>query len=237
MKDVHITLLRHDQAAELKEEKLECEHILNDPFLRRKVKNPGAMTNRMRQIDHQLSTYGAEPLSRKEQDEVTSRIRQLEGKISEGMPTEEEMRKNAVGTLGQHQRWEQRNKSDILLWKNLKRQQDPDNTDPDLCNVEQLRSAGQMDRLRTDAQIPGVMSFTAVPQEKWDTTFAATPSTSQMLSDPAAETPMEMTVEEERKAHFKKLRQERMAANRVVMHAVDPDPTPPSEEPSSAVTE
>ena len=234
MKDVNLTLLRHDQISELKEEKADYEHILGDPFLRRKVKNAGAMMNRMRQIDHQLSTYSAEPLSRKEQDEVASRIRQLEEEIKEGMPTEEEMRKNAVGTLGKHQRWERpSNKRKILQWKNLKRQLEPDNTDPDLANVEQLRSAGQMDRLRTDAQIPGVMSYGAVPQENWDTTFTVPPSDTSVVLEP----PVEMTVEEERKAHLKKIRQERIALHRVVMHAVDPEPTPPSDEPSSAVTE
>lgn len=230
MKDPTITLLRPDQVSELKEERAEYAHVLSDPFLRRKVKSPAAMANRMRQIDHQLATYAPEPLPVKERDKVAARIRELAERIRVGMPTEEEMRKNAVGTLHQHQQWERpSNKRDILEWKNLRRQQEPESTDPDLANVERLRSPGQMDRLRTDAQIPGMMTYGSVPQDHWDQTFephidrpadepVSPPETSDVTTGESADA---------RKARIALERRERMLLNRLNFKGVA-DPAPPA---------
>lgn len=223
MKDPTLTLLRPDQVSELKEERAEYEHILSDPFLRRKVKSPAAMANRMRQIDHQLATYAPEPLPVKERDKVAARIRELEEKIRVGMPTEEEMRKNDVGTLHQHQQWERpSNKRDILEWKNLRRQLEPESTDPDLANVERLRSPGQMDRLRTNAQIPGLMSYGSVPTQNWTGTFTPALDEPVPFVDAPDTTPpvqreermIDPSVEADRKARFAQQRRDRLLAHK-----------------------
>ena len=43
----------------------------------------------------------------------------------------------------------------------------PESDERDLANVERLRPQGQFDRMRTDAQIAGHMSFGNIPEELW----------------------------------------------------------------------
>jgi hypothetical protein len=83
------------------------------------------------------------------------------------MPTAEVMRKNNAGAVDWHTKWEKHNKSLVRMWKNIRIQLNPDNSDRDLTNLERYRPAGQMDRMRSDAQIPGVISFGSVPDENW----------------------------------------------------------------------
>jgi hypothetical protein len=53
------------------------------------------------------------------------------------------------------------------MWKNIKIQLNPDSQDRDLANIERYRPSGATDRLRTDAQIAGVMSYGNIPEENW----------------------------------------------------------------------
>jgi phage-related minor tail protein len=78
------------------------------------------------------------------------------------------MRKNPAGAVDWHQKWEKANKQLIRMWKNIKIQQNPDSSDRDLANIERYRPTGAVGYgIRTDAQIPGVMSYSDIPEELW----------------------------------------------------------------------
>jgi hypothetical protein len=163
MKDINTNLLRHHEREERKENLKREEWLLNHPKVEDKVqarKNIDALKS---QLDH----LSPEPLSPAERDKLYKLEKRLAAKIQEGMPTDETMRKNTVGAVHQHRTWEKANKKEINWWKNIRIQLNPDSDDKDLANIERLRRPGQMDRMRTDAQISGVMSYGNVPEELW----------------------------------------------------------------------
>ncbi len=176
MKDLTLPLLQKRQVHELTDERNQIVDMLQDPFLNKKLKSPGDMRKRIRDIDTQLSRYAPEPLKDAEKDKLAKMEVELRERITENMPTDEEMRKNPVGAVHHHTLWEKTHKQDILTWKNIKRQLEPDSDDPDLANIERYRPSGAMNRLRTDAQIHGVMSYGNVPEENWNRVFPGTPN-------------------------------------------------------------
>lgn len=104
-------------------------------------------------------------------DTLYAEQKRLEAEISAGMLTQEEMRRNPVGAVDRHIKWEKANKENILVWKNIKLALNPDSEEQDLCNVEQLRKSG----LRPDgvagfdpnAQIAGHFAMTQQAKANW----------------------------------------------------------------------
>ena len=127
--------------------------------------------SRARRLTKQLADQSPPEMAGRVKDAISKEIQAIEERVTAGMPTQEEMRKNPAGMVGRHMRWEKTHKRDILRWKNLQIMREPENDDPDLANFERLRPSGVMDRLRTDAQISGAMNFRSVPQENWDQVF------------------------------------------------------------------
>ena len=91
------------------------------------------------------------------------------------------MRKNPAGAVGRFNRGENstRIKNAILRWKDVQKMLHPGDPDPDLCNVERLRSSTSHLGMH-DAQIPGTDYHFAPPtdawKQRWDETFGdATP--------------------------------------------------------------
>ena len=100
---------------------------------------------------------------------------ELEEKIREGMPPHEVMRRNPVGAVDAHRKWEAYNKDNILHWKNVVRAENPDSDERDLANVERLRPTitgpGKDATFMVDAQIPGYFSYHTVDENRWKETF------------------------------------------------------------------
>ena len=172
MKPLDRSLLKHHQIQDLEEEKQQLTAALSssNPF-RSKISKPQLMYSRLKAIDKSIETYAPTKLPGDEQDKLAKLEVELREAWTQGMPTEEEMRKNPAGMVARHQKWEKANKAIILKWKNVKRQLEPDSEDPDLANIETHRPAGVMDRLVANAQISGAMNYRNIPQENWDTAF------------------------------------------------------------------
>ena len=176
MKALTDNLLRPPQYEELKKEKEEIDYKLNGPW-KHLIQKPGRLMQRKKEVDKQLAQSMPEPITNPvEKDHLAKVERDLREKITTGMLSQEEMRKNPAGAVDRHRRWERANKADILTWKNVRLQLHADTSDPstwdrDTANLEQFRPEGARERVRLDAQIPGKMAFAGVPQEKWDTAF------------------------------------------------------------------
>lgn len=174
MKPLDTVLLRHDQIKELREDKAEIERVLNDPFLRQKVK-VGEARRQLGNIDRMINDQAAEPLTSDESNKLHKMEKDLRAKITTNMPTQEIMRKNPPGAVNWHRTWEKAMKPFIKRWKNIRRQLDPTSEDPDISNLERYRPPGAVGTLRTDAQITGHMTYGGVPDDKWDAVFEGKP--------------------------------------------------------------
>lgn len=172
MKPLDRVLLKQPQIQDLQEEKEQIAATLSpsNPF-RNKISKPNLLQARSRSIDKTLEQYAPEPLPGHEKDLLSKKEVELREQWTQGMPTEEEMRKNPAGMVDRHRKWEKANKPAILAWKNIRRQLEPDSDDPDLANIERYRPSGVMDRMVASAQISGAMNYRSVPQEKWDQAF------------------------------------------------------------------
>lgn len=161
-------LLRHHQREEYKGEIEAMESMMPN------LKNPqdrGEVTRRLQRLKQSLVTQSPQELPGSVKDKLYKEAKEIEARVTHGMLSQEEMRKNPAGAVGQHMKWEKAYKADILRWKNIQQMLDPTSDDPDLSNFERLRPSGARDRVRLDAQIPGKMSYQNVPQERWDLAF------------------------------------------------------------------
>lgn len=166
-------VLRYHQREELKQEIDTIDEALNpqNPWKLNREGDVTEVKNRAKRLSKQLQDQSPVELTGAQKDLLVKELKAIEDKILPGMPSKEEMRKNPAGMVGRHMRWERTHKKDLLRWKNGQQLLEPDNADPDLSNLERIRPDGTMDRLRTDAQIQGYMSYGNIPQEKWDQTF------------------------------------------------------------------
>lgn len=171
-------LLRYHQREEIQAEIDDIDSSLNpaNPFKHRSGPDIAEARSRSRRLKQQLKDYSPPELTGAAKDKLAKRAKDLEDKILSGMPTHEEMRKNPAGMVGRHMRHEVSRKRDILEWKNIQIMLDPTSNDPDLANFERLRNQGQMDRLRTDAQIGGHMSYGNIPEWVWERIFDKAPN-------------------------------------------------------------
>jgi len=171
MQDLKKNLLRFHQREQLKGEITQAEGMLAQA----KIEDRGTILAGINRTKRQLDSQSPTPLTPKEKDTLHSLEKRLRTRITTNMPTEEVMRKNPAGAVDWHQKWEKVNKPLIRMWKNAVIQLNPDNSDRDLSNLERYRPTGQLDRLRSDAQIPGLMSYSNIPDENWP--FAAPENT------------------------------------------------------------
>lgn len=161
-------ILRYHQREDLKQEIQQMKDVL--PQMK-SSEDRGQVLQRLKRSTKTLEQESPPELSGEATNKIHKEIQALEAKISQGMLSREEMRKNPAGSVGQFMKWEKANKKDILKWKNLRIMRDPHSDDPDLANVEVLRPNGAVDRFRTDAQITGKMTYGNVDQDQWDEVF------------------------------------------------------------------
>jgi len=96
-------------------------------------------------------------------DKAKAREKELIEQITQGMPTQEEMRRNPPRAVDKHRSWESRNKAKILEWKNIRKRllasgaiDDCPYDSVDISNIERYRQSGGAQQLSMDnAQIAG----------------------------------------------------------------------------------
>ena len=175
MKPLDTPLLRPHQMSEHQEEIRLTKEKLSNPA----IQDKGAVQRQLRNLSLQYERQAPEALPAGEKDTAAKREAALREEITQGMLSQEEMRKNPPGAVDHHIRWERANKAKIMQWKNLRLQlaadtSNPDTWDRDVANLERYRPAGARERVRLDAQIPGKMAFTGVDEQKWETAFGST---------------------------------------------------------------
>lgn len=222
-------LLRYHQREELKAEIEDLNASLHpdNPFKHRSGPDVAEARSRARRLQKQLQEYSPPELTGAAKDKLAKRSKELEDRILSGMPTHEEMRKNPAGMVGRHMRHSAGTKKDILEWKNIQIMLDPTSNDPDLSNFERLRSQGQMDQFRTDAQITGHMSYGSIPEWVWERIFDKTPNSAL---EQVKKVESEQKVDKRtlpRTEEQKRILAERLALARQTMKAKDDEPVSP----------
>ena len=184
MKPTNVPLLRPAQMSEHVEEIRVTEEKLRNPS----IQDKGAVQRQLRNLKLQYERQAPEPLAGAEKDQLATREKVLREEITQGMLSQEEMRKNPPGAVDQHMRWERANKPKIMEWKNLRLQlaadqSSPETWDRDTANLERYRPTGASGRVRLDAQITGKMAPGAgVPDENWKQAFGTTESENSALN-------------------------------------------------------
>ncbi|MGH9876794.1 MAG: hypothetical protein ACRD5H_04095 [Nitrososphaerales archaeon] len=140
------------------------------------------LVKRSRDLKQELAKCSPPELTGEAKDALNVRRHVLEENIRVGMPTHEQMRRNPVGAVDQHRKWERRVKNNILEWKNIRRALEPTSDDRDLANVEMLRPSGLptngASTFMADAQIPGHFAMTPQAKVNWP------------LGEPKVDTPL-----------------------------------------------
>lgn len=153
-----------------------------------------ALGKRKRQIEKDLIAGQPPELTGATRDALAAREIVLADTIRDGMVVHEEMRRNPVGAVDRHRKWERANKDRILEWKNIRRALNPDSDEKDLANVDRLRPSmlpvgmGATSTFMADAQIPGKFAMTPLAKENWP------------LGEPKVDTPLKQADRRERTA-------------------------------------
>ena len=233
-------LLGYRQREELKAEINQIDEALSphNPYshLRRNSIDVQEAGSRARRLKKQLADYSPpESLPGPTKDALYKRSKELEGKILEGMPSHEEMRKNPAGMVDKHMSWEAGNKKRLLEWKNIQKMLEPDSAAKDLSNFERLRPQGELDRFRGDAQINGHMTYGNIPEWVWKEIFKNSPNSAlEQVKKVEAEHVVQTTEEkidkrkQPRTEEQKRILAERLASARAAKAQVK-DPVSPQE--------
>ena len=164
MKPLTAEILRHHQRELLKSDIDNYENSIQYA----KPEDKQILIRRKLRTEKQLADGSPEPLTATEKDKLHKLEKKLRDKITENMPSDEVMRKNPPGAIDWHMRWEKANKSLIKMWKNIRLQLNPESQDKDLANIDRYRPSGAISHgLRSDAQIPGHISYDDIPEELW----------------------------------------------------------------------
>lgn len=175
----------HDPGGNLLRPAQLTEHVNDINIAKAQLANPnvqdkGAVRKRMAELNKRYEAQAPRPITDGAlKDRLKKESDQLLADILPGMLSHEEMRKNPAGSVDKHMRWERANKPKIIQWKKNQCVLNADNSDPhtwdrDAANLERFRPQGPQDRLRTDAQIGGHMTYGRVPDENWAQTFGKT---------------------------------------------------------------
>lgn len=144
-------LLRPDQVQSAREEIKSLEAKLNNPL----IQDKGQVMKQLRQArDLTEMQTPKPPQDVEEEGRMVARSKELLGKILEGMPSQEEMRKAPPGAVEKHRSWEARNKPRIMEWKNLQLRLNAGTSDRDVANLEKYRPKGSSLNMDS-ALIPG----------------------------------------------------------------------------------
>lgn len=118
------------------------------------------IVNEVRAIDATLLRDAPQPIEAERLDEAIALEVSYRESWLDGMPSQEEMRRNMAGSVDKHRLWDKRKKPDVLKWKHLRRRLHASGVsdfglddEADVSNVEKFRPRATMGDL-SDAQIP-----------------------------------------------------------------------------------
>lgn len=151
--------LRPHEVEACEREQRRYDDILAQPDPEKKLKKGMALEAKKRiskRLEQAPPDLGAE-----QRDKAAKEIETLEKEISEGMLSQEEMRRAPPGAVARQISWEKQNLAKIMKWKNALLALNkgiPADEAEDMCNVDRLRP--RTSRLNMDgAQVPQVRSF------------------------------------------------------------------------------
>lgn len=145
-------LLRPNQIEELKDE----ERILEKKLKLADVMpiDRAAAMGQLQRVRRHLDVQSPKEVSGKVKDDLIKKNDKLLEEILEGMPSQEEMRKNPPGAVDKHRKWESRNKQKIIEWKNNQLTLNVGTDDIDVANLERFRPKASTLNMQ-NAQISG----------------------------------------------------------------------------------
>jgi hypothetical protein len=170
--------LRPHQIDEITNEKRVIEHTLTN---QRDVQDRSNLQAHLRRIDQQIADQAPPDLTGEERDKKVRECREIEERLVPLMPSDEQMRRNTPGTVGQHNRFDAASKStayfeegDIFRWKDNQLALHKGDNDPDIANFERMRPLHNNASM-LGAQIEGTQYHGTNPSPAykagWDRTF------------------------------------------------------------------
>ena len=156
-------LMRPQQAEKVKDEAAVLTNMLSaPPHISSAIENRGQVHRHLQSLKRDLEKQVPLPYQGSEIDSANNRERVLRETITQGMPTQAEMRKNPPGAVDKHRMWQHYKKSDLLEWKNIRLRQHAGGDVEhlpfarDVANFERYRPTGGAQELSMDgAQITG----------------------------------------------------------------------------------
>ena len=123
-------------------------------------------------LEEDLETHSPPTdLSPETRDALARELKREEDIYREGLLSHEEMRRNLVNSVDRNIRHQKANKDRGLRIKNYRLLLNPESDEQDLCNLENLRPSGILpgsaQHYDVNAQIPGYMAYSHIPDEKW----------------------------------------------------------------------
>ena len=163
--------LRPHEVEEAKQERTELEGMLNLPQHLQSHVDIGAVRRHLRSTIQKLEDKTPRATKGEALDSLVKQERELREKITTGMPTQAEMRRNPAGAVTKHRQWEQRSKQDVLLWKDVRLALHASGAvdgglkdATEIANLERYRPQGGAGELNMDnEQIPGRVIFLPPP--------------------------------------------------------------------------
>jgi len=151
-------LLRPAQLADARGERASLEKKLHNPH----IQDKGEVAKQLKRLDQMLSAQTPKPFEGAAKDAAVKLEAELREELLQGMPSQEEMRKNPPGAVDKHMAWEHKNKQKLLQWKNLVLRLNHDNPDGSVANFEKYRPRGSTLNMDS-AQIQGREYFMPPP--------------------------------------------------------------------------
>lgn len=163
MKEATKPLLRPNQVESLNEDIRRYRKTLSAPDYVQAGIDKGAMAKQLRNTIKMLDTQSPKSYAKDEVDAAIRRKDELQTQILNGMPTQEEMRRNPPGAVDKHMAWDKREKKNVLEWKNINlrlRESEALEGDLDVANIEKFRPSGGAQQLNMHGeQIQGQQFF------------------------------------------------------------------------------
>lgn len=128
-------LLRTDQMYEMEGEKDTLRKKLASPH----IEDKGAVAEQLRRLEKQLDTQRPREYVGSEIDVAVRREAELRAQWTQGMLSQEEMRKCPPGAVDRHRRWEKANKPAIAEWQNIQRRLTAGSDDHESASIERFR--------------------------------------------------------------------------------------------------
>jgi len=145
-------LLRPEQILETQSEADRIEGMLNDP--RAPVEDRPMATRQLHNMKKMLHEQVPRDYSSDEIDSAVRREKELrEHMVSDGMPTQSEMRRSPPGAVHKLRTWEQRNITNLMEWKHIRLRLNTGTSDPDVANFERYRPNGGANEMNLDNPI------------------------------------------------------------------------------------